>query len=87
MPRKQRKDTQKGKIFVVEWPEYHLNCAVEDCTESILVTLCGEAMTAKAALKNLKAGKTEDESEGWQCRDGLWYCPQCGGTGKPIRKT
>lgn len=76
MPRRTHRQAKRGQLFASEWPEWHVNCAVEDCNETLLVSALGECMTLKEAEKAIRSKQTEDDSKGWRYSKGLWYCPQ-----------
>lgn len=75
MPRRTWRHVKKGQLYAVEWPEWHVDCAVEDCDESLLVCPLGEQGTARDAESVMKRKETEDDSSGWKKVKGLWYCP------------
>lgn len=75
MPRRSYNKAIKGQVFASEWPQWHIECAVDECEEMLLVAAQGEAFTTKEAEKKLKEHDTEDESKDWTLYKGLWYCP------------
>lgn len=75
MARKNSADTPKGKLYAIEWPEWHVECAHVDCDVSELAVGMGEAFTAKEARKVCKSNDCE-LPDGWKERDGFWYCPK-----------
>jgi hypothetical protein len=74
-----RKDitkVEKGVPYVVEWPEYHVACAHEECNETALLTHTGEAATRKEAEQLVKERGFADGGEGWQKYQGKYWCSQ-----------
>jgi hypothetical protein len=65
----------KGQPYVVEWPEYHVECANAACDARALLTHTGEASTRKEAERHVKARGFAHGGDGWTKRHGLWYCP------------
>lgn len=78
MSRRNYQKAGDGKLFCIEWPEWHIRCAqYEECSQDLLVAPCGEAETIRKAQTYIDKGKTEDPMGGWaKGRDGLWYCPK-----------
>ncbi len=70
MPRRNYSTAKRGQVYASEWPEWHVDCAAEDCEEHALVAELGEAFTIAQA----EAHKAE--LHGWEKRKGLWYCPR-----------
>jgi hypothetical protein len=62
----------KGEVYCAVWLEWHVDCAVEDCKEHLLVSPLGEAETLREAEKQ----GANDGRHGWKKIGGLWYCPK-----------
>jgi hypothetical protein len=74
MARRSYNETVKGKLYCIEWPEWHVECAADGCREDGLVSPLGEESNLRDAEKRANAGKG-DQLKGWVKRDGRWYCP------------
>lgn len=66
---------ERGRIYRIDWPEYHLHCG--GCGLHISLTATGLVSRKSEAEALLKKGQTEDDSTGWHKENGLWYCPTC----------
>jgi hypothetical protein len=54
---------EKGHIYRIDWPEYHLHCG--GCNQHITLTATGFVFRKSEAEALLKKGQTEDDSTGW----------------------
>ena len=77
MTRRSYSQADKGQVYCVECPEWHVECAAADCTIAALVANSGDANTAREAERLMVSGNIEDSGiEGkWTRRGGLWFCP------------
>lgn len=80
MSRRDYAKTPRGKLYSVEWPEWHVECAHEGCGEMTQVTTMGEATTLREAEKIARNTDKSQMDDGWKNRGGLWYCPVHGGS-------
>lgn len=71
-----RTKVEKGVPYAVEWPEYHVACAEEQCDATALLTHTGEAATRKEAERAIKDRGFADGGEGWQKYRGKFWCPE-----------
>lgn len=69
MPRRQT--APKGKLYCIEWPEWHAECADPLCHEQTLIVPTGEAMSLKMATVQA----TSNNVVGWDCVRQEWRCP------------
>ena len=71
MPRRSFQDARKGQAYAIEWPEWHAECADQNCDETTMLAVLGEAFTiaeAEARAKNV--------APDWTRFRGVWYCPK-----------
>lgn len=67
---------KQGIPYAVEWPEYHVDCAAEDCKERARLTTMGDAWSRQDAENQVRErGGFEDGGEGWLKKYGRWWCP------------
>ncbi len=76
MPRRDYLYTPKGKLYCVNWPEWHVECGSPDCGENTMLCAAGEAGTVREAQRLARAGDGGVDPQGWKLIDGLWYCPR-----------
>ena len=76
MARQQCNRTLKGKPFAVEWPEYFVECADENCSAEQIIAALGECFSRKDANKKIKMRDTASDFTGWKQKKQLWYCPK-----------
>jgi hypothetical protein len=77
MARRKYHSTPKGKLYCVEWPEWHVECANPNCDNAHMVAALGEASTAAEAERRALGDSKRGKADGWVCLKGLWYCPAC----------
>lgn len=70
MARRSRKNAERGQLYAAEWPEWHVDCAHEGCQEHQLAVDLGEAYTLREATALWR-----EDTNGWTCRAGRWFCP------------
>lgn len=54
MSRRTIQQCEKGELYAIEWPEWHVDCAHEDCEESVCVSGLGEANDASRSNQGNK---------------------------------
>jgi hypothetical protein len=65
-----------GQPYVVEWLEWHVECAHPGCEAHHLIAPIGSGVEdVKDAEAAMRSGKTEDGASGWVRVGGLWHCP------------
>ena len=76
MPRRSIETAKPGQLYAVEWPEWHVHCAVRGCKETALVAPSGECITVDDAERRAKRDRdnTNLEIGGWKKIKGLWHC-------------
>jgi hypothetical protein len=74
MARRNYTKTEKGMLYCIEWPEWHVECAANGCEEQALVAALGMATNIREAERVANNNK-EEQLEGWKKRSGKWCCP------------
>lgn len=76
MARRDHSRAEKGQIFAVEWPEWHVDCTVPACRELAMLCATGEAMDIREAeRKALRNAAAAGDAEGWRRKKGCGICP------------
>jgi hypothetical protein len=71
MPRRHHGNVDRGEVYCSEWPEWHVDCAVEHCQDHVCLAGPGECWKWQEAESKFH----EDGTDGWTKHKGRWYCP------------